>query len=193
MAERGGKNRDRQLGAARLGVKLDLIKANPGITADEAERVLVEKGLIDDLELIGREAEKRVARLIKKSPLVRAVRVTEPRSEEDLDWKDVVVVPRLKLRLLREYYIQVKSSQKWVDEFRKVIVDLLLTHRSDLWALKRGLAPVDFGKRLEKEIDVELVRRKIVVIVGGPKQTDDQILAAQAVGVKALYGYWQDK
>jgi|SRR3989344_3137708 len=90
MAERGGKNRDRQLGAARLGVKLDLIKANPGITADEAERVLVEKGLIDDLELIGREAEKRVARLIKKSPLVRAVRVTEPRSEEDLDWKDVV-------------------------------------------------------------------------------------------------------
>ena len=103
------------------------------------------------------------------------------------------MVPRLKLRLLREYYIQVKSSQKWVDEFRKVIVDLLLTHRSDLWALKRGLAPVDFGKRLEKEIDVELVRRKIVVIVGGPKQTDDQILAAQAVGVKALYGYWQDK
>ena len=176
-----------------MGVKLDLIKANPGITADEAERVLVEKGLIDDLELIGREAEKRVARLIKKSPLVRAVRVTEPRSEEDLDWKDVVVVPRLKLRLLREYYIQVKSSQKWVDEFRKVIADLLLTHRGDLWALKRGLAPVDFGKRLEKEIDAELVRRKIIVIVGGPKQTDDQILAAQAVGVKALYGYWQDK
>ncbi|OHA75616.1 MAG: hypothetical protein A3A32_02870 [Candidatus Wildermuthbacteria bacterium RIFCSPLOWO2_01_FULL_48_35] len=85
MAERGGKNMGRQLGA---------------------ESALVEKGLIDDPELIGREAEKRVARLIKKSPLVR---------------------------------------------------------------------------------------RKIIVIIGGPKQTDDQILAAQAAGVKALYGYWQDK
>ena len=172
---------------------MDMISEDPGIVAEDAERTLLERGLIDDPELIGREAEKRVARLIKKSPLVRAVRLTESRSEEDLEWKDVVVVPRLKLRLLREYYIQVKSSQKWVDEFRKVIADLLLTHRSDLWVLKKGLATVDFGKRLEKEIDAELVRRKVIVIIGGPKQTDDKILEAQAAGVKALYSYWQSK
>lgn len=191
MAERKTDGRERRrLGLDRLRAKLDLISTKPGITADEAERILVERGLTDDPEVLGREAEKRVARVIGKSPLVRSVRMTEPRSEEDLDGKDMEVIPRLRLRLLDKYYVQAKSSQEGVNRFRQWIADWLMSWREDLWEAKKS-GPVEFKKRLDREVDEELLKRKIVVIIGGVRQTEDDILEAHAERVKALYSYWQ--
>ncbi len=143
----------------------------------------METGLTDDPEAIGRETEKRVARVIGKSPLVRSV---------DLDGKDMEVIPRSKLRLLDKYYVQVESSGEGVNRFRQWIADWLMSWREDLWEAKKS-GPVEFKKRLDREVDEELLKRKIIVIIGGVKQTEDDILEAHAERVKALYSYWQAK
>lgn len=192
MSERK-PGRKKQLERARVDAKLDLVEMDPTITPEEVDRLLVEGGLTDDREALGREIERKVARVVKKSPLVRKVKLVPPKSEADLEGKDIVIEPKLRLRLLSEYYLQVKSGEKWIREFRQDVEDWLMTWREDLWQAKANLGKASpaFRKALDAAIDEELRRRKIIVINGGPKQTEEEIRTAFGEGVKALYSYWQ--
>lgn len=118
----------------------------------------------------------------KRRSLVAGYKLHGRGSIEDDTGRDITVYPLLKLPVLAEFYIQVKTSRTGEDEFReKVLVEL----EGRLVWIRRASE-----RDRRRMIDQELLKRKIIVLVTGEGANLD---ADFDLKVRDLYAYWQDR
>ncbi len=191
MAEKREIRSPEQLKKERLGEIFDLL--GQGKKHYEVEAVLKEKGLDEvarplskeeALWEIGEKAVGRVLEAISKHPrLFDGYRVTMRKSDEDSGGKDVVVTLTRAGRLADssdEIYIQVKSSEKGVVDFRRE------TAQSD------SRVPSDrvMAIGLERAIDEYFFEHRIIVVSAGANDDADENLMK---GYRELCSYWAMK
>lgn len=165
-------------------------------TAEEALAVLTREGLTGRHletpdEVWGRMSEVKVLDYLRQIPMVAEARITKPGSTDDEQLRDIVIVPisRLRLSLLSEFYIQVKSSSKRASEPREEI-KARLRKREWVKSMARHTTPEVLEQKLEAEVDLEILKMKLVIIVAG----DEVAMGSQFQrGVNALYSYWQQR
>lgn len=163
-------------------------------TAVEALAALTREGLTQRHlqtpdEVWGRMSEVRVLDYLRQNRMVAEARLTEPGGLDDDRLRDIVIVPKVKLLLLSEFYVQVKSSPKRASEPREEI-KVRLRKREWVKNLATYITPEALEKKLEVEVDLEMLKMKLVIIVAG----DDAEMGRQfQTGVNALYSYWQKR
>ncbi len=166
------------------------------LPVEEARGVVIREAaaekLIPPRARVGEESENLVMDYLLTVRNALKVRRTERGGDEDVDrgW-DIVVGPRLKLPLLDEFYIQVKSSQAGALAFRKEMEKRVWSRNPIFWKKQsEDLSPGKLARALEKAVDEEILRRKFILVVAGDR---NQIDSDYRRGEAALYKYWQER
>ncbi len=191
MAEQREIRSPEQLNKARLDEIFDLLGQVKN--HDEVEGALKGKGLdkvappppIEEVKWkIGEDAVRAVLEVLPKHPrLFKRYRVSERWSDEDREGRDVVVTLTRAGRLADssgEIYIQVKSSEKGVADFRQK------TAQSDSRVPRDRVTAIG----LEGAIDEYFFEHRIIVVSAGANDDADENLMK---GYRGLCSYWAMK